>query len=289
MEGWIKLHRKALNHWLYNENRPKTKREAWEDMLLMCNHEDKKLLIQGELVECKRGQSVMSLTSWAKTFKWTIQQVRTFFNLLVKDSMINKEGLSKTTRITICNYDTYQHKQQTDNKQITNNQQTDNKQITTNKNEKKEKNSLFRQRFFSVLEIFYFKNFKNPVAVTNVFFNHYEGVGWKNSRGLDIENVESVAENWDNKTTEGFNCPVPLLIKWNVMFGILRNNTAHYPKFLLIHPAKLENKTLIIRGKQKDIESIESDKELLEIWKSALFMAFGKVNIQYELKKQIAA
>ena len=119
MEGWIKLHRKALRHWLYNENRPHTRREAWEDMLLLCNHEDSKVLIQGELVDCKKGQSVMSLKSWAKQFKWSIQQLRTFLKLLENDSMITSEGLRKSTRITICNYDIYQDKQQANNKQIT--------------------------------------------------------------------------------------------------------------------------------------------------------------------------
>nr|WP_319571670.1 hypothetical protein [uncultured Draconibacterium sp.] len=170
---------------------------------------------------------------------------------------------------------------------------TGNPNVPPNKNDKEgiknEKNSLFRQRFFSVLEIFYFKNFKNPIAVTNAFFNHYEGVGWKNASGLDIENVESVAENWENKTTEGINCPDNLLAKWKVMFGILKNNIDHYNKFLLIRPAKLENKTLLIRGKQKDIAAIEADKELLQVWRNALFMTFGKLTIQYELDKQIIA
>lgn len=136
MEGWIKLHRKSLDHWLYKEGRPHTKREAWEDLLLLCNHDDKKVLIINELIECKRGQSLMSLKSWAKQFKWTIQNVRTFFKLLKNDSMIVVEGLGKSTRVTICNYDIYQENQQASNKQTTNKQQTSNKQVTTNKNDK---------------------------------------------------------------------------------------------------------------------------------------------------------
>jgi hypothetical protein len=139
-DGWIKLYRKSFDHWLYNESRPHTRREAWEDILLMCNHDDTKILIHGELIVCKRGQSVMSLKSWATHFKWTIQKVRTFFELLRLDSMIELEGLKKTTRITVCNYDVYQTSQHTDNTQITFEQHTDNTQITTNKNEKNEKN-----------------------------------------------------------------------------------------------------------------------------------------------------
>jgi hypothetical protein len=72
------------------------------------------------------------LAEWVKTFgkKWTIQRVRTFFKLLEKDQMISIKGLRKTTRLTVCNYNTYQKQQQTDNKQITGRQQ---QTITNNK------------------------------------------------------------------------------------------------------------------------------------------------------------
>jgi len=77
---------------------------------MLVNHEDDKVLIWGALIECKRGQSLMSLPSWAEHFRWSIQQVRTFFKLLESDNMITIEGMRKTTRLTICNYDIYQDK-----------------------------------------------------------------------------------------------------------------------------------------------------------------------------------
>jgi hypothetical protein len=163
-QGWIKLHRKTLDHWLYTESRPHTKREAWEDMLLLCNHTDEKVLVNGELIDCKRGQSIMSLKTWAKTFKWTIQQVRTFFKLLKNDKMINTEGLRKTTRITICNYDYYQNNQQADNTenntQITHKQQADNTQITTNKNDKNVKNEKKDDFIAKIIHAFRHSYFK---------------------------------------------------------------------------------------------------------------------------------
>lgn len=139
MNGWVKLHRKSLDHWLYNESRPHTRREAWEDILLLANHENTKVMIEGELIECKTGQSVMSLKSWAKQFKWTIQQVRTFFSLLQKDEMLHIEGLRKTTRVTVCNYVNYQYEQHTNNTEITRRQHGDNTETTTNKKGKKDK------------------------------------------------------------------------------------------------------------------------------------------------------
>lgn len=114
MSGWIKLHRSCLDHWLYTEYRPLTRREAWETILFTVNYEPSKCLIRGQLYDCGRGQSLLSLQSWAEKFVWSVKQVRTFFSLLEKDEMIKVEGLQYTTRLTVCNYDSYQDKGQTE-------------------------------------------------------------------------------------------------------------------------------------------------------------------------------
>jgi len=130
MNGWIKVHRKFTDHWLYKTNKPKTYREAWEDMLILVNYEYSKEFIKGQLYDCERGQSLFSLHTWSNKFNWSIQQVRTFFKLLEQEQMITTEGLQYTTRLTVCNYEYYQgqatDEQQTDNTPITDRQQTDN-------------------------------------------------------------------------------------------------------------------------------------------------------------------
>lgn len=138
MSGWIKLHRQIRNHWVFrNANYFK----AWVVIISEVNHQSSKVLIEGELIGCKRGQSINSLATWVNILgdDWTIQKLRTFLKLLEKDGMINTEGLRKTTRLTVCNYDSYQSEQQADNKETTNSQQADNTQLTTNKNVKNEK------------------------------------------------------------------------------------------------------------------------------------------------------
>lgn len=72
------------------------------------NHEDKKVLIKGTLIDCKRGQSVQSLDTWARDWGVTKKTVRDFFMLLQKDSMLIYENVQISTRITVCNYDSYQ-------------------------------------------------------------------------------------------------------------------------------------------------------------------------------------
>jgi hypothetical protein len=139
MEGWIKIHRQLKTHWVFKDAEYL---KAWITILMDVNHKENIVCIHGELIECGRGQSINSLNTWSELFgsNWSVQRVRTFFKLLEKSEMINTQGLRKTTRITVCNYEAYQSEQQTNNRQVTHKQQATNTQLTTNKNEKNEKN-----------------------------------------------------------------------------------------------------------------------------------------------------
>ena len=116
--GWIKIHRRIRKHWLRKNAEYFS---AFIDILILCNHSKQSVLINGEILQCEKGQSIRSLNTWSNEFGnwWTIQKVRTFFKLLEKDNMISIEGLRKTTRLTVCNYISYQNEQHTANTQPT--------------------------------------------------------------------------------------------------------------------------------------------------------------------------
>jgi len=156
MSGWIKIHRDIKKNWIFHN--PEYFK-AWITIIMTVNHEHKKVLIDNQLINCERDQSVKSLNSWVDIFgkNWSIQKVRTFFKLLNNDKMIVVEGMRKTTKISVCNYHKYQDTQHTDNIQITHSQHTDNTQVTTKKNEKNEKNE---------------KNDKNDKNVDDIFKNY---------------------------------------------------------------------------------------------------------------------
>lgn len=138
MSGWIKIYRDIQGHWIWKNP---AYLKAWINILLTVNFEDKKVLIESELIDCKRGQALLSLQSWVKILGpgWTLQRVRTFFNLLKDDGMIDTEGMRKTTRLTVCKYEQYQDLQQANNKQTTDKQQAGNKQVTSTKEGKEGK------------------------------------------------------------------------------------------------------------------------------------------------------
>jgi Fe2+ or Zn2+ uptake regulation protein len=102
--GFVCLYRSIKDHWLWSS--PKWLQQ-FIDLVLEANYKNQKVLIGATLIECKRGQSIKSLSTWAKQWKINKSAVRRFLKLLEKDGMITLENVSKTTRITICNYDTY--------------------------------------------------------------------------------------------------------------------------------------------------------------------------------------
>lgn len=103
--GFIAIYRSLKKHWIWNDP---IKFKWWIDILLSVNYEDKKVNIGFQLFDCKRGQTVKSLMTWGKEWNVDKKTVHRFFELLKNDSMIVTENLQKTTRLTVCNYDSYQ-------------------------------------------------------------------------------------------------------------------------------------------------------------------------------------
>jgi hypothetical protein len=211
MEGWINIHRKLMDHWIW-DNPDYLK--AWLTILLTVNHQDKKVVIEGELIECNRGQSVMSLNNWVKAFGkgWSVQKVRTLLNLLKNDEMITTEGLRKTTRLTVCKYDNYQFKQQADNKQTTRRQQGDNKEITTNNNDNNDKNKNIPPNF-ELLKA-YCEGRKNNIDPQK-FFDYYQARGWAMNGGKKMKDWQAAVRTWEKNDKKFNNEPVKVIPEFN--------------------------------------------------------------------------
>ncbi|MBQ2290206.1 MAG: hypothetical protein II249_06025 [Bacteroidaceae bacterium] len=129
-KGWICLHRKMIDwEWF---SKPEMV-QLFIFLLLRASVKEAKW--QGLVI--KRGQLVTSVASISTATKLTAQKIRTCLQRLEDSGQIERKTTNKFTIITICNYESYQDKQdddqQANNKQITNKQQTTNKQITTYK------------------------------------------------------------------------------------------------------------------------------------------------------------
>ena len=105
--GWIKLHRKVLDCWIWNE-KPYDKARAWVDLLLLAMHRDKKLLIDNDLVVVERGSFMTSILKLATRWGWSRNKVKRFLELLEDEQMLNTKRTPKGTLVTIVKYEDYQ-------------------------------------------------------------------------------------------------------------------------------------------------------------------------------------
>lgn len=107
MAGWVKVYRDIENNWLW-EDIPFSRGQAFIDLLLMVNHQDKKILFNGDLVEVKRGSRITSLRQLGESWGWSRTKVKKFLEQLEKDGMITVKSDSKKTVVSIENYSFYQ-------------------------------------------------------------------------------------------------------------------------------------------------------------------------------------
>ncbi|AVP54501.1 phage protein [Clostridium tetani] len=104
-KGWISLYRDIQEHWIWEDAE---KLKAWLDLLLLANHQSRKILLGNEVIEIKRGSTHTSELKLMDRWNWSKKKVRNFLQLLEKDNMIICEKSKKGTTITIINYEVYQ-------------------------------------------------------------------------------------------------------------------------------------------------------------------------------------
>lgn len=144
-QGWIKIHRKILDNFLW-EDRPFSRGQAWIDLILLANHEDKTIIFSGNVVEIKRGQKMTSLRKLSDRWGWSRTKTKKFLEVLQNEKMLTYKSNSKNTVYSIVNYNNYQEKQEykndTEMTQKNHRNDTEMTQKNTNKNDKNDKNIL---------------------------------------------------------------------------------------------------------------------------------------------------
>lgn len=141
--GWIHLHRKIQECFLWEDDEPFDRRSAWIDLLLLANHEDKKTLFDGNAIVVKRGERITSVRILAERWKWSPKKVLNFLRLLESEKMIERKSDNKKTLLSIVNYDIYndtRNAEETQKKQYGNAKETLTAHKQEVKNDKNDKN-----------------------------------------------------------------------------------------------------------------------------------------------------
>ena len=106
-KGWIKLHRKVLECWIW-QDKPYDKARAWIDLLLLAMHKDKKMLVENEFMIISRGSFMTSILKLSERWGWSRNKVVKFLNVLEKEQMLNTKRTPRGTLVTIMKYEEYQ-------------------------------------------------------------------------------------------------------------------------------------------------------------------------------------
>lgn len=106
--GWIKLYRSIRSNWIWaNGNERYAK--WWMDLIMMVNHEPRKVLVNGKLITIGVGQRLTSIKKLSETWGTTRRTVDRFLSLLEEDNMIEvQKTKTKGTTIKVLHYADYQ-------------------------------------------------------------------------------------------------------------------------------------------------------------------------------------
>ena len=107
MTGWIKVNRKLLDHWLWEE-KPYSPGQAWVDLLMIVSYDKNQNSVIG--TSCSKGEVRISISSLADRWGWGRKKTTLFLQRLKKEKMITIESNKKDTIIKILNYSKYQSK-----------------------------------------------------------------------------------------------------------------------------------------------------------------------------------
>ena len=187
--GWIKLHRQLLDNWIMSEPEALS---VWIRFLLEANHEPKKKILNGSLVEVKRGQLIFGLEAFSARSGVSIAKLRRYLKLLEQDGMIDRLKTAKYSIITIASFESYQ----SGDRQIASKRQANDNQIATPKECKNVEN---------VKEVISHLNLVINAKYKHTTKSHSENISARLNDGHSVDDlklvINSKANEWLNDKT----------------------------------------------------------------------------------------
>lgn len=145
-KGWIAISRQIQNSWIWEK--PFSRGQAWIDLILLANYENKKIPYKNEVITCHRGDVNLSIQFLADKWGWDRKTVRNYLKLLESDGMVAVKCTTHRTTITLINYDNFQIPVTT--KSTTKSQQDGQQSPITNKDNKL--NNIIKPNKFNQFE-----------------------------------------------------------------------------------------------------------------------------------------
>ena len=212
-QGWISLHRQILDNELWDD-KPFARGQAWIDLLLMVNHEPRKIVFGKSAVFVGRGSTITSIRKLAERWGWSRHKTDDFLDLLVSLRMAKIERDTKKTVITIANYNFFQDSQKEKSHQrateepprdTNNNGNNENKEIRESTDVVADAPSRpKRERTFTpptLDEVRAYCTERNSDVDPKRFFDFFTEGDWRDSRGNRVRSWKQKLITWENHTT----------------------------------------------------------------------------------------
>lgn len=206
MDGWIRVQRSIVEHWLWQDE-PYSFGQAWIDLLISASWKDHKSYFDGKLEIKKAGTVYTSKRYLADRWKWNRRKLDKFLSALEGDKMVEIESTKKCTTINIVNYTLYQdscttvapvlHHSCTSPAPVLHHSCTTNKK--DNKGKKDNINNIYtRAREKPTVEKIqaYCDERLNGIDAQQ-FFDYYEARGWKYGTGKPMVDWKAAVRTWE--------------------------------------------------------------------------------------------
>lgn len=132
-DGWIKLHRRLLDHPRFNES---AWVHLWATLLLLATHKPIKMVFKGSVIELMPGQLITSRVTLSQKTGIHRSSIERYLEILKNEQQIEQQTSNVNRLITILNWDEYQSTEH-QTEQPASNQRAPNEQpASTNKNVK---------------------------------------------------------------------------------------------------------------------------------------------------------
>lgn len=112
--GFVPIYRSVRENWVWDNDEPFSKGQAWIDLLLSVNHEEKKIKVGCSIVTIKPGQMWTSYKKLAQAWGWSYNRVKRFIKMLESDGMIYVNATANGTSLTIVNWGSFAYQRQSD-------------------------------------------------------------------------------------------------------------------------------------------------------------------------------
>lgn len=134
MEGWIKLHRKALENPIVFKDSDHI--AVWVYLLLMATHREKLVIFGGQKVTLKPGQLITGRKSISEKIRVSESKIQRILSAFENEQQIEQQTSNRNRLITIVSWSEYQESEQQIEPQMNNKRTTDEQPVNTNKNER---------------------------------------------------------------------------------------------------------------------------------------------------------